>query len=90
MEVSNRDFIVFSVRLCNCFWILLAFAYDQFHEMFRHTGLESFGVTLLEANYISSDVDRPIAHRRGMKSVPPRGSVGSPHPSTTLWIEGAC
>lgn len=28
---------------------------DQFHEMFRRTEFEFFGILLLEANYISSD-----------------------------------
>ncbi len=60
MEVGNRDFIVFSFWLLKLLLDLAALSgYDQFHETFRHTGLESFGVTLLEAIHISSG-DSPI------------------------------
>jgi ASC-1-like (ASCH) protein len=43
MAVSTIDFTVFSFSLLKLLLDLAALrCYDQFHEMFRHTGLESF------------------------------------------------
>jgi hypothetical protein len=41
------------------------FGYDEFPEMFRHTGLEYFGVTLLEENY-KVDMTRVVLSLKGI------------------------
>ncbi|HLO00157.1 MAG TPA: hypothetical protein VK208_16985 [Pyrinomonadaceae bacterium] len=61
MIVSNRDFTSSPSDYWNCLRLLpVVIDTDQFHEMFRHNGLESFGI-----NELADGVDDDGAARPG-------------------------